>query len=45
MKTPEQLAEEHWAWLSSLLEKIYKDAFQHGYKHGKDDAEKVGKDV
>ncbi len=29
------LANEHWAWLQTLLEKIYKDAFVHGYKHGR----------
>jgi len=35
-KTPEQLAEEHWKWLETLLHKIYVDAFVHGEKHGKD---------
>ena len=30
------LANEHWAWLQTLLEKIYKDAFIHGYKHGRE---------
>jgi hypothetical protein len=30
----QQLADEHWAWLSSMLEKVYKDALIHGYKHG-----------
>lgn len=35
IKTPEQLAEEHWNWLQTVLAKIYKDAFIHGYKHGK----------
>lgn len=33
----EQLAQEHWKWLSSLLKKMYIDAFVHGYKHGKSD--------
>jgi len=28
------LANEHWAWLQTLLERVYKDAFIHGYKHG-----------
>lgn len=32
------LASEHWDWLSGLLAKVYKDAFEHGYKHGYDDA-------
>ena len=31
------IANEHWAWLQTLLEKVYKDAFAHGYKHGKED--------
>ena len=34
LKTPRSLAEEHWVWLESVLGKIYKDAFIHGYKHG-----------
>jgi hypothetical protein len=34
-----QLADEHWEWLSKLLEKVYKDAFVHGYKHAEDDNE------
>ena len=39
MKTPEELAEEHWEWLQRLLERVYKDAFIHGYKHGREDLE------
>jgi len=31
------LANEHWAWLQTLLEKIYKNAFAHGYRHGRKD--------
>jgi len=31
---PHQLADEHWGWISTMLEKVYKDAFLHGYKHG-----------
>jgi len=34
-----ELACEHWNWLSSLLEKVYIDAFIHGYKHGSEDRE------
>ncbi len=30
------IAEEHWAWLESLLHKIYVDAMVHGIKHGKE---------
>ena len=29
-----QLAEAHWAWLESILHKLFVDAFVHGYKHG-----------
>ena len=36
IKTAELLAEEHWAWLQTILAKVYKDAFIHGYKHGKE---------
>lgn len=32
----QELADEHWSWLGSLLEKVYIDAFTHGYKHGKE---------
>tara|TARA_Y100000310_G_scaffold331244_1_gene404473 strand:- start:411 stop:599 length:189 start_codon:yes stop_codon:yes gene_type:complete len=28
---------EHWRYVSSICEKMYKDAFKHGYKHGKED--------
>lgn len=38
---PYSLAEEHWEWLQSLLEKIYTDAFIHGYKHGRTDYEEI----
>jgi len=34
-KTPQQLADEHWNWLETILRKIFKDAFIHGYKHGR----------
>jgi len=30
------LADEHWRWLGPTLEKMFKDAFVHGYKHGRD---------
>ena len=40
-KTPEQLANEHWAWLEDILlesmrmsMRLFKDAMIHGYKHG-----------
>ena len=32
-----ELAEAHWAWLGPLLEHIYVDAFEHGFKHGVED--------
>jgi len=43
--TPEgarKLAEAHWAWLESLLHKIYVDSMVHGIKHGKEDARHKG---
>jgi hypothetical protein len=40
----DRLANEHWAWLAPLLEKFYKDAFVHGFKHGAEYATKeIGK--
>ena len=46
-----KLAEEHWAWLESVLDtasaktdtlhgKLYVDAFIHGAKHGQDTQER-----
>jgi hypothetical protein len=39
----EQMAEEHAEWytkhFSKLIFTVYKDAFIHGYKHGKEDTE------
>jgi hypothetical protein len=37
IKCPELLATEHWEWVVVWLELIYKDAFVHGYKHGRED--------
>ena len=37
MSDAEKLADEHWAYVGGVCEKMYKDAFVHGYKHGKDD--------
>ena len=41
--TPQQLADEHWSFLESILLEavrmemmLYKSAFLHGYKHGKE---------
>lgn len=30
----EKSADEHWAWFVTWLEKMFKDGFVHGYKHG-----------
>lgn len=35
MKDSKKLAEEHWEWLERLLHRVYVDAFEHGYKHGR----------
>ncbi len=44
LKTPQQLADEHWDWLEGVLltqmrltMKLFKDGMIHGYKHGRDD--------
>ena len=40
-KDVEQMANEHAEWyarhIASLLELTYREAFIHGYKHGKND--------
>jgi hypothetical protein len=36
MKEAEQLANEHWEYVSSVLEQQYKTAFIHGFKHGRE---------
>ena len=41
MSEAEKLADDHWAYVGGVCEKMYKDAFVHGYKHGKDDKEEV----
>lgn len=35
----QQIAEDHWDWFEKWLEMMFKDAFLHGYKHGKQDTE------
>ena len=30
-----ELAEEHSEWFSKVIKFVYKEAFIHGYKHGK----------
>jgi hypothetical protein len=29
-----KLADDHWNYVCSVAEKMYKDAFIHGFKHG-----------
>ena len=36
-KSVSELAEEHAEWTSKLFRWIYKEAFIHGYKHGKEE--------
>jgi hypothetical protein len=33
----ENLVNDHWLYVCSICEKMYKDAFKHGYKHGLND--------
>jgi len=35
-----KMAQRHWEWLSEILEKVFIDAFIHGYKHGIEDSRK-----
>lgn len=42
MDNAKKLADEHWAWVVRWLEMVYKDAFIHGFKHGKEDFEYIG---
>ena len=42
-KTPRQLADEHWAWIESVIagklveaRHMFIEGFVHGYKHGKE---------
>jgi hypothetical protein len=32
----ERLAQEHWKWFSKVIERVYIDAFIHGWKHAKE---------
>ena len=43
-KTPQQLADEHWDWLETIIfiqmklaMRLFKDGFVHGHKHGKEE--------
>ena len=31
-----KLIDEHWKYTKEMMELMYKKAFEHGYKHGKD---------
>jgi len=34
--TEQELAEQHAEWFARIAKIIYKEAFLHGYKHGKE---------
>ena len=45
LKTPEQLAKEHWDWIEGVIltemrltMRLFMDGFVHGHRHGKEDA-------
>jgi len=40
MSDVERLAEEHSEWYARLCKRVYKEAFLHGFKHGKQAVEK-----
>ena len=37
-KELEEMIDDHWDCVSSICERMYKDAFRHGYGHGWEDA-------
>jgi len=39
MERAKLLAEEHWEWINKWLHIVFVDAFVHGYKHGREEAE------
>ena len=36
MKSEEQISEEHAEWFARVSKFIYKEAFKHGFGHGKE---------
>lgn len=32
----DELIEAHWQYTRKIMELMYKEAFRHGYKHGKE---------
>ena len=38
-----ELSQKHWVFLERWLRMVYEDAFQHGYRHGAEDAREDGK--
>jgi hypothetical protein len=42
MNDEQILIDSHWAYVKSICEKMYCDAFKHGLRHGAEKAEKTG---
>ena len=40
MTKAKELARQHWGYVGMITERMYLDAFEHGYKHGVEDAAK-----
>ena len=40
MNKAKELARQHWGYVGMITERMYLDAFEHGYKHGVEDAAK-----
>ena len=38
MNKAKELARQHWGYVGMITERMYLDAFEHGYKHGRQDS-------
>ena len=41
MSRVDELANEHATWFCEAVDLVFRAAFQHGYKHGQEDAQEV----
>ena len=45
MNKAKELARQHWGYVGMITERMYLDAFEHGYKHGVEDAAKSSQEL
>ena len=45
MTKAKELARQHWGYVGMITERMYLDAFEHGYKHGVEDAAKSSQEL